>query len=306
MLLMRTAVLLYNSHAGRHPQKRLHVLEDVKRALGGRGVPTTLLATEGPGTAGRQAAELLADIVFACGGDGTVHEVLQGMAFHPTAALGILPVGTANILAKDLRLPTDAVEAALQQISHAPRVLPLGAMRYESPHGPEERYFLVMAGAGPDGELVRESMRKLKLRTGAAAYYLRAARLFLQGRFPACDVRLRMLNGETVERQAQGVMAFRVGSMGPAMGSRTVMGAVHQPHLEVTLLKPPLRLSMLAWLAKGWCPVPGTGHLVECLQVSELHASGADVQVQADGEWLGTTPMSLKVVAGAVRVLLPS
>lgn len=302
---MRTAVLLYNPHAGRHPQHRLRMLEAVAQALEAHGISAALLPTEAPGSAGRQARELRADIIFACGGDGTVHEVLQGMAFHPTAALGILPVGTANILAKDLRLPTDPVASALAQIAYEARTVPLGTMAYISPHGPEERYFLVMAGAGPDGELVRESMRDLKLRTGPLAYYLRSARLYLTARFPSCDVQLHLTSGEVVERHAAGIMAFRVGSMGPAMGSRTVMGAIHQPHLEVTLLKKPLRLAMLAWLAKGWCPVPGAARLVECLQVGSLVAGGT-LQVQADGEWLGTTPMSLRVEAGALRMLLPN
>lgn len=305
---MRTAVLLYNPHAGRHPQQRMSVLEDVAQALQARGVETTLVATEAPGTAGAQARALTADVIFACGGDGTVHEVLQGMAFHPAAALGILPVGTANILAKDLKLPSAPVASALAQISYEPQTIPLGVLGYNSLHGPQERYFLVMAGAGADGELVRESMRELKLKAGPSAYYLRSARLYLQGRFPACDVRLKLMTGEVVERRAQGVMAFRVGSMGAAFGPRTPRGAIDHPHLEVTILKPPLRLSMLAWLARGWVPFPGSSRLVECFQVESLSAYAdvtAELQVQADGDWLGTTPMTLRVEAAAVKMLLP-
>lgn len=305
---MRSAVLLYNPYAGRHPQRRVRLLEAVAHALAMQGVQTSLLATTAPGSAGAQARELRADVVFACGGDGTVHEVLQGMALHPTAALGILPVGTANILARDLRLPPDPIAAALAQIAVEPTSLPLGLLTCTTPSGPRERYFLVMAGAGPDGELVRESMRELKLQTGPAAYYLRAARLYALGRFPACSVEMRLLSGEVIERRAAGVMAFRIGTMGAAFGPRTPRGALHHPHLEVTLLKTPLRLAMLAWLAKGWFPLPGVHRYAECFQVQSVTASSGSpsgMQVQADGEWLGVTPMSLQVRPAALRMLLP-
>jgi diacylglycerol kinase family enzyme len=308
---MRRAVLLFNPHSGRHPHKRLHAIETIAMALRSKGLAVEVTATEGPGTAGQQAriaSEQGADILFACGGDGTIHEILQGLAFQPHTALGIVPLGSANALARHLSLPPNPVDAALAQLDFAPQTLPLGHIEYTTPDGVAGRYFLVMAGAGADGELVRTSMRALKRRFGSAAYHVRAARLFMQTRFAACDVHLQLASGEILERRAVGIMAVRGSDLCGILGPRSVRGALPHPHLAVTLLRPPMRLSLLAWLAAGWIPLPGHGRFVETFEVESLTASAGHshhIPVEADGEWLGVTPVKLRVVPDALRLLLP-
>lgn len=308
---MRRAVLLYNPVAGRNHAKRLATLQAVALALRGRGCHADLLPTTGPRTAGQQATEAVragADILFACGGDGTIHEVLQGAVFQPAAALGLIPLGTGNVLARHLGLPLDPAAAAIAQLDYTPTTIPLGLLEYTSPNGPRQRYFLVMAGAGPDGELVRTSMQALKLSFGRAAYHVRAARLFLHARFPECTVRLTLTSGQIVERKAAGLMAIRGSNLGGILGPRALRGALHRPHLQVTILRPPVRLALLAWIASGWVPLPGSP-LVESFEAVSVTATagmGGDVQVESDGEWLGRTPLSLRVVPDALRLLLPS
>ncbi len=305
---MRRAVLLYNPTCGRHPQHRLQIINRIADALRARGLGVEITPTSSPGSAGRQAAEAgTADIIFACGGDGTIHEVLQGAAFHPRAALGLLPLGTGNVLARHIGLPSDPVAAALAQLDYPPRTLPLGLLEYTTAGGPRQRYFLVMAGAGPDGELVRTSMGRLKLSLGRAAYHVRAARLFLHARFPAYDVRITLSSGDVIERTAAGMMAVRGSDLAGIIGPRTLRGSLSQSHLQITILKPPVRLALLAWLASGWVPVPRS-QLVETFQAESLTATAGrngDVQVEADGEWLGHTPLSLRVVPDALRMLIP-
>ncbi|MEO6120054.1 MAG: acylglycerol kinase family protein, partial [Terriglobales bacterium] len=103
---MRRAALLYNPTSGQRRHLRLARVEAAARALNAGGVATTLIPTMAAGSAGQQAAEAIADghdAIFACGGDGTVHEVLQGMVAHaPDVPLGIIPLGTGNVLAFDL------------------------------------------------------------------------------------------------------------------------------------------------------------------------------------------------------------
>ena len=305
---MRRAVLLYNPVSGARSNERLATLELVAEALRHNGLTVDIVPTTAPGSAGAQAkADSTADIIFACGGDGTVHEVLQGAAFHPRAALGLLPLGTGNVLARHLGLPLEPVAAALAQLDYAPRTLPLGLLEYTAANGPRQRYFLVMAGAGPDGELVRTSMQTLKLTLGRAAYHVRAVRLFLHASFPECTVRLTLPSGEIVERKAAGLMAIRGSDLGGILGPRALRGALHRRHLQVTILRPPVRLALLAWLASGWVPVPGSA-LVESFEAVSITATAgldADVQVEADGEWLGHTPLALRVVPDALRLLLP-
>lgn len=305
---MRRAVLLFNPISGRHSQHRLQIINRIADALRARGLGVEVTPTISPGSAGRQAAAAdTADIIFACGGDGTIHEVLQGAAFHPRAALGLLPLGTGNVLARHIGLPADPVAAALAQLGYPARTLPLGLLEYTSASGPRQRYFLVMAGAGPDGELVRASMDRLKLSLGRAAYHVRAARLFLHARFPDFNVRVTLPSGDVIERRTAGMMAIRGSDLGGIIGPRTLRGAIAQSHLQITILKPPVRLALLAWLASGWVPVPRS-RLVETFQAESLTATAGhngDVQVQADGEWLGHTPLSLRVVPDALRMLLP-
>src|SRR5580698_11048134 len=114
---MRRAVLLYNPASGRRHTERLRLIEHIAKALRNEGLDLETIPTEAPGTAGRQTAEACtagAEIVFACGGDGTIHEVLQGMAFQPQAVMGVIPLGSANALARHLQLSLDPVRAALQ------------------------------------------------------------------------------------------------------------------------------------------------------------------------------------------------
>jgi len=308
---MRRAVLLFNPASGRHPQKRLHTINTIAAALNAKDIAVTVLPTDGPGTAdkqAREAAEQGADILFACGGDGTIHEILQGIAFHPHTALAIVPLGSANALARHLGLPLDPVEAALAQLDFTPQMLPLGHIEYTTPEGVAGRYFLVMAGAGADGELVRTSMSALKRRFGTAAYHVRAARLFLHVRFSTCDVHLQLASGELLDRRAVGIMAVRGSNLSGILGPRSIRGALAQPHLAVTLLRPPMRLSLLAWLASGWVRVPGCSRFVETFEVESLAVTAGHsrpVPVEADGEWLGFTPMKLRVVPNALRLLLP-
>ena len=119
------------------------------------------------------------DTVIACGGDGTVHGVLQGIAGTSTA-LGVLPCGTANALARNLQLPLDPVRATEMLLSFEPRRIALGYAQTTN----ASRWFTVMAGAGPDGRLIHEMKLAAKAQAGRKAYYTEAARLFLTRRFP--------------------------------------------------------------------------------------------------------------------------
>src|SRR5881227_329453 len=107
---MRKAALIYNPASGRHRHLRLQKIEAAASTLRAAGVETTVIATHAPGSGGQQAREAIAaghDTVFACGGDGTLNDVLQGLVRDPEndngaadasdrdidAALGIVPLG---------------------------------------------------------------------------------------------------------------------------------------------------------------------------------------------------------------------
>ena len=308
---MTRAALIFNPNAGRGGRSRLNAVERAANVLLGRGAQVEIIATRGSGTACAQAADAAshgADLVFACGGDGTLHEVIQGLAYHPSATVGILPLGSANALARHFGLSLHPATAVRQQLDFKAHSIPLGRVTCETADGPRSRYFAVMAGAGPDGMLVYRMLATGKQRLGRSVYYLRAARLFLGSRFSAFRVRATLHNGVPLDRNAVSAMAIRVGDLG-GLFSPLVRGASPTDDtLQLTLTTPPSHLALLAWFASSWTRTPRWNPYTQHLPVMEFSCAGAEprVHVQADGEWIGTTPMRVEMVPNALRLLMPA
>lgn len=308
---MTRAALLFNPNAGRGGSTRLTALERAADALRGNSIQTAIIPTLGPGTAGAQAAEAAnngADLIFACGGDGTLHDVIQGLAHHPSATVGIIPLGSANALARHLRLSLDPAEAVRQQLRFQARSIPLGRVTCESPEGPRSRYFAVMAGAGPDGVLVYRMLASGKRRFGRWIYYVRAARLFLASPFPEFHLAATQADGTAIHDDAISAMAIRVGDLGGVF-SPLIRGAdPSDDTLRLTITQPPHRLTLPAWFAASWTRTHRWNPYTQHLRVTEFScgAGGERVHVQADGEWIGTTPMRVELVPNALRLLMPT
>src|SRR5438067_8379080 len=108
---MRKAALLYNPISGRRKKHRLADVEAVKSILQASGAEVEVAPTRAASDAAAQVRMAIregCDTIIACGGDGTIHDVLQGLA-GKDEALGIIPLGTANAMAHDLRLPLTPV-----------------------------------------------------------------------------------------------------------------------------------------------------------------------------------------------------
>lgn len=143
---MRTQVIL-NSLAGR--RLRLSDGQELVRRLAAVGLDCEQVLTRGPGDAtvlAREAADQGYDLVIAAGGDGTVHEVLNGLAETETA-MGVIPLGMENILARQIRMPRRDLDAACQALA-AGRTVRVDVGRLP------QRYFLLMAGLGFDAQVV--------------------------------------------------------------------------------------------------------------------------------------------------------
>ncbi len=143
----RNAALIYNPAAGRGRRKRERELDRAARLLDAYGIRLARIPTTGPGSATELARREVAagrDLLIACGGDGTVNEVVNGMA-GSTVPLAILPAGTGNVLATHLGLPWDIWRAA--------EYIPRGVVRRVALGLAGARYFICLAGAGADGHL---------------------------------------------------------------------------------------------------------------------------------------------------------
>src|SRR5579862_820253 len=120
---IKDALLIYNPTSGRRRHRRFADVEQAARVLKDAGIATELAPTTAPGSAtdvARKAVEQRRGMVIACGGDGTINEIVNGLA-GSDVPMALLPAGTANILAKELGVPWD--------IPHAARLIPSGIVR---------------------------------------------------------------------------------------------------------------------------------------------------------------------------------
>ncbi|MGH3771832.1 MAG: diacylglycerol/lipid kinase family protein [Pseudonocardiaceae bacterium] len=143
-------------------------------------LPTTI---ENPGGAqARTALAAGAHVVLACGGDGTIRHVAHVLAGTGTP-LGLLPIGTANLLARNLAMArNDPAHATRIALSGTNRAIDVGRVLIDD--RAEEQVFLVMAGVGFDAAIMAGASHKLKTRLGALAYFVSGARALSAPRTP--------------------------------------------------------------------------------------------------------------------------
>src|SRR5262244_1548807 len=178
---LRNALLIHNPNAGGGGAARRAQLDEARKILGARGIQADLAETTGPGEAteiARRAGHDGRQLVIACGGDGTINEVVNGLAGPQNGhrvPLALLPAGTANVLAKELNLSWDIPTAAEQLARGEVRDVALGIATPLN-HPQDARYFLSVAGAGPDGRITYAVDLELKAKMGILAYWLQGVR----------------------------------------------------------------------------------------------------------------------------------
>ncbi|SPE19304.1 conserved hypothetical protein [Candidatus Sulfotelmatomonas gaucii] len=304
-------ILIYNPASGRRRNLRLRKVDEVAGALTAEGHRVEIACTAGPGSAAAQAQEAaaFADVIFACGGDGTVHEVLQGLVTEagvPLCALGIIPMGSANALARHLRISHNPVVAALEQLKGSPCAVTVGRVECAG----AVRYFAFIAGAGPDGALVYRLVAQQKAQLGRLAYYLRAARLFATGRFSAFEVQFTpAASASPVTRKVVSVMATRIGNLGGIFrGLTDGHASIQDSDLCLHLLHAPALVSLPLWFLSGWLGLRRLNPFHQCVRVSAFSCralSSPAPYVEADGESLGRLPMQVSLLQNALRILVP-
>ncbi len=299
---MRTATLIVNPAAGRVALLKAQ-MAPIAALLAQHGYAADFVETSaaaGSGEALARKAAQHAALVLACGGDGTVHAVVQGLA-QTGVPLGIVPLGTANALARNLKLPLHPLAAIARLMSYTARPVPLGQVRAAG----QTRWFCLMAGCGPAGALVHTMAQgsKLKARFGRAAYYAHAARLFLTRRWPVFQVEYGTSAGECRSMYAVAIMASWVPDLGGLFSGVTFRPSAMNQHLHVQIVRGPAWLSLPAWMLLG-----GRAPWVQQARIEELTCMPLDhraVYVQADAEPIGSLPFQLRVVPAALQLLMP-
>jgi len=161
----------------------------------------------------RQAVEEKVDLVIGAGGDGTIRYVADGLA-HSGIPLGLVPAGTGNLLARNLDLPLEEVDAIEVALGGQVRQVDLVKITVDD-RAPE--HFAVMAGIGMDAMIMDETDEDLKDKVGSAAYFVAAGKAL--GRLPV-RMTVQLDNNRPVRRHA---MLCVIGNVGTLRGNLTLI-----------------------------------------------------------------------------------
>lgn len=279
-------------------------LNAIMAALRRAGWSAEVLATSGPGDARRLAEYGVAagfDVIAVFGGDGTTMQAAAALV-GTDVALGVIPGGTGNLLAGNLRIPASPGRAARALTTATPRPFDLGRM--ERPDG--VHYFAVACGAGYDARVMAGTLSEHKRRWGIAAYIATTFRLM--GELRSVD-HLITVDGVEYEANAAVVLVANCGEVIPPFIRLRADIAPDDGLLDVVVMRANnLGQSVRAvWdLLRDAPTASGQETFVGFARGREIRVETEPVEpVQLDGEPGGTTPFTASVVPGAIRILVP-
>lgn len=315
---MRKAALIYNPASERKRQSRLRCVEAAAKALESAGVATTLMPTASSGSGGWQAGAAIAaghDVIFACGGDGTIHDVLQGMvAFGPDVPLGIIPLGTGNVLAHDIGVPGDPVKAIETQLHYSPKRIAAGHVECQSQNGGREsRYFTCMAGVGYDALMIYRASARSKEYFGVMSYLFQGSRLMLFHPYEEFSLELtESSSGSQRTVNVSQATAIRITDFGNFMGRFAPQAALARDDFQSVLVSTGSWFSLISYYFKVKLNKNWETRGIDRVHTTQLNCSALpghkyahSLSVQADGECLGGLPAKICIVPKAFTLLLP-
>ena len=304
---LRNALVIHNPNAGFRGAARRRQLDVARQILFSGGIEADLEETRGPGDAthiARRATAQGRQLVIACGGDGTLNEIVNGLAEQQNGhrvPLALLPGGTANVLAKEIGLPWDIPAAAKELVRGEVKEIALGlATPVREPS--KKRYFLSVAGAGPDGMIVYSIDLDLKARVGILAYWWQGARQVFRYKFP----HFRVVTGNK-HLDASLVVVGRTKHYGGPF-SITTEADLYAEQFEMMALTTQSGFRYLSYLPTLWLGKLRGSEGVHYWKSDRIVCEPLDsnpVYAQVDGEPLARLPVEFKIVPRALRLLVP-
>jgi diacylglycerol kinase (ATP) len=268
-----------------------------------RGCNVEVVETTRAGDASRIANEARnVDALVAVGGDGTINEVINGCTAPLSPPLGIIPSGTANVLAKEIRLPRRPAELA--DMITAGRVIAWDAGRIQ----PGGRRFLLFVSAGFDAQVVHAFHKRREGHIRMSDYLAWGVRTFLECRVPKIRVDL---DGERIAEAAAWVIVSNVRCYGGPIVF-TPEAKYDDGRFEVMIQRRRHKgdtahlfgSALLAW-ASGYEARPADVTYHKARNVKLASADGHRVALQVDGDPGGFLPVEFQVEPGGVRILGP-
>jgi diacylglycerol kinase (ATP) len=304
---IQNALLIHNPNAGNGGKGRRTMLDEARRIFAASGIQTELAETTKAGDAtemAQRANDEGRQLVIACGGDGTVNEVVNGLAGQKNGhrvPLALLPGGTANILAKELNLPWDIPSAAELLVRGVVREIPLGlATPLNEPA--KQKYFLSVAGAGPDGMIVYAIDLDLKARVGILAYWW-------QGAYEAFRYKFQHFRVTAAGKQIDSslVIIGRTKHYGGPF-KITTEADLYEDKFELLSLTTQSGLRYISYLPSLLLgKLRGTEgvHFWKADSVLCEPLGNDPIYAQVDGETLARLPVEFKIMPRALKLLVP-
>jgi len=276
------------------------VIRVAAETLKQQGHNVTLAPTTGPRTAGaivRDHAARGADLIVVAGGDGTINEAIEGLV-GLDVPLAILPGGTANVLAMEMKLGRDPVQAAGRIGDLVPRKISVGQVTMNG----TVRHFLLMAGIGLDAHIVYHVNAALKARAGKFAYWV-AGWSLLGRRLAQFEVEV---NGQRYPCAFALLSKVRnYGGDFEIARSVTLM----DNRFEIVLFQGKTSFEFVRYffgMAVGRLQGMRGVTILRAEEAKVCCPADARVYVQIDGEFVGHLPAELRLIPDAVRLLVPA
>lgn len=295
---MKSSIVLISNPTAKRASDRK--IAQASRYLMSKGYKVEVLFTEKKGNAeslAREAIKELPSLIIAAGGDGTFNEVINGIA-GSEIPMAILPLGTTNVLAKEIGIPENVKGAMEIAVTGTTKTISLGKIAITRPSSLVSRYFVLMAGIGFDGEAVFGINETFKKISGKGAYIYSGIKV-LSGFNPrelTFDIDGKTYSGYSaiISKTAKYGGDFKI----------TPDARLTDPTLYICLFKGKKRLDVLRYvfgIATG-------SHLrfkdVEYLKAKRIKIDG-NAHIQIDGDYFGMTPAKIEVAPNTLRLIYP-
>ena len=235
------------------------------------------------------------DLVVAAGGDGTVSLVINGLT-DTKVPLGIIPLGTGNLLAKELHIPLE-IKDAVAVISSSPRYKKIDVMKIG------KQVFVLNASVGYSPIVMRNTTTAQKNRFGNLAYLVNAIMYLFRLRFHGFEI---TVDGKPHAGRAFECVVFNAGALARTLYPKGPDVAVDDGHVDVWILSIQKGFDYLRYLFYAFAGRPGK--LLPPMLIAEHTVSiksRTSMLVQVDGDVIGNTPVEIMVLPAALTVLVP-
>jgi YegS/Rv2252/BmrU family lipid kinase len=277
------------------------VRESLERLLSPAGKTMAIYETTGApdediGTVVQAAVERGAELVVAVGGDGTVSEVAGGLA-SSKVPLGIIPAGTANVLSRELGVPVD-LEGACTLIAGEHDLAQIDGLEVDG------KIYLLSIGIGLESIMIRDTPRAAKRRFGRVAYIWTAVTRAAGYRGRRFTI---VADGNRTRPRAIQVLIANGGTLGvaPLRWGPGISPTDGRANVCIVGARLPSDYLKLAWSALRGKHRDNPNLKYLTVRESVTITTDPPLPVQADGEIIGTTPVTVRVVPGVVRVVVP-